>query len=89
MTVKNAIRCRVNVVAVDERKRETLNVESFPSRIRYSVPSSSILPIRLVDFFFEPRRPIIFFHVLSPRFRGLHPPMSLDGGVVGGVIGSR
>ena len=51
---------------------------------------SSTLPIRaslipLFDLFFQTS---IFFHAVSPRCFGLVPPMSLDGGVVGGVIGS-
>ena len=41
----------------------------------------------LVDFFLLPRRPIIFLQVLSLFIFGLDPPKSLDGGVVGGVIG--
>lgn len=53
--------------------------------------SHSSLPSRLdgpPDFFLlKPSFIPIFFHVLSLRLLGLRP-WSLDGGVVGGVIGS-
>lgn len=45
---------------------------------------ASLIP--LFDLFFQTS---IFFHAVSPRCFGLVPPTSLDGGVVGGVIGSR
>lgn len=44
---------------------------------------ASLIP--LFDFFFQTS---IFFHAVSLRCLGLVPPMSLEGGVVGGVIGS-
>jgi hypothetical protein len=44
--------------------------------------------MRLADFRFEPSRPIIFCQVLwLERERGLWP-MSPEGGVLGGVMGS-
>lgn len=44
---------------------------------------ASLIP--LFDFLFQTS---IFFHAVSLRCLGLVPPMSLEGGVVGGVIGS-
>ena len=44
---------------------------------------ASLIP--LFDLFFHTS---IFFHAVSLRCFGLVPPMSLEGGVVGGVMGS-
>jgi hypothetical protein len=60
--------------------------KSVVIRVFYSTTlaiRASLIPV--LDFFFQTS---IFFHAVSLRCFGLVPPISLDGGVVGGVIGS-
>lgn len=69
-----------------KRYRCAMQMRDDASECQSSMVGKRLSRIPLLDFFFHTS---IFFHVLSPRLRGLPPPKSLDGGVVGGVIGSR